>query len=103
MTVIGWPATARFYSAEEQSIIRLCERAGQTMTPERINLILAQATEFGDLDPRPGVCLAERLRQSGQSREQDKVSRLRRRGRSMILANGPDKPRREGRKEDRPA
>jgi hypothetical protein len=53
--IIGWPRTARFYSADEQSILRAVARnRAEPLTPQMVNLALAQAREFGELECRPG-------------------------------------------------
>ena len=53
-TILGWPSNAKFFTPDEQAILRVAERGGQAMTQQRIALCLAQAIELGDLPQRPG-------------------------------------------------
>jgi hypothetical protein len=52
--IIGWPATARFYSAEEQSILRIVAKGrAEPLTHHELFLSLEQARHLGEIGERP--------------------------------------------------
>lgn len=54
-TILGWPRTSEFYSDAERAVLRAVVKGrAEPLTPQMVNLALAQAREFGDLPDRPG-------------------------------------------------